>query len=517
MSLGRTLHAPDDDGAIVAEPPLREIGALLEENRRRLQRAGLFFHGRDWTWLQQQARKQVIEAAKKYLQQFGEPLPDAASESIIMAGHQPELFHPGVWVKNFAIYGQARTHGLTPINLIVDNDTLKSTSLRVPLRREAHFVSVPFDRWQGEAPWERRTVADPEVFAFFPKRVAELMRDWHYEPLLPSYWADVSRLNREHPLLGDCFAAARRAQEHRWGCYNLEVPVSAVCRTEAFAYFASQLIANLPRFHALYNQVVATYRRAHGIRSRSHPVPDLGADGDWLETPFWGARSTEVQRGRLFARCTSGSVELRVGTQSWPSLPADDLTGAWSHLEQEGYCVRSRALTNTLFARLFLADLFVHGIGGGKYDELTDEIMRRFYDLDPPHYLVLSGTRLLPLPLTWVSNADCQRLTRAVRDVYWNPQRHLPDESSWQVLRAEKQAWIEVIPTDTRERHERFEKLRELTVKLREPLVRRESELQAELATCKRQLEVNAALRRRDYSFVLYPEALLREFCTQFI
>ena len=66
--------------------------------------------------------------------------------------------------------------------------------------------------------------------------------------------------------------------------------------------------------------------------------------------------------------------------------------------ERQGQKVRSRALTNTLFARLFLADLFVHGIGGGKYDELTDDIIRRFYGCEPPAFLVLSATRLLPLP-----------------------------------------------------------------------------------------------------------------------
>src|SRR5262249_2863990 len=47
--------------------------------------------------------------------------------------------------------------------------------------------------------------------------------------------------------------------------------------------------------------------------------------------------------------------------------------------------------------RLFLADLFVHGIGGGKYDEITDELVRRFYGGEPPDFLVLSATLWLPV------------------------------------------------------------------------------------------------------------------------
>ena len=58
--------------------------------------------------------------------------------------------------------------------------------------------------------------------------------------------------------------------------------------------------------------------------------------------------------------------------------------------------IRSRALTTTLYARLFLADLFIHGIGGGKYDQLTNEIAQKFYGAELPDYLVLSATLLLP-------------------------------------------------------------------------------------------------------------------------
>jgi len=67
-------------------------------------------------------------------------------------------------------------------------------------------------------------------------------------------------------------------------------------------------------------------------------------------------------------------------------------------LEAVGLKVRSRALTTTLFARVCLGDLFMHGLGGGKYDELTDDLIRRFFGLEPPGYLVLTGTLRLPLP-----------------------------------------------------------------------------------------------------------------------
>ena len=46
---------------------------------------------------------------------------------------------------------------------------------------------------------------------------------------------------------------------------------------------------------------------------------------------------------------------------------------------------------------LVLGDLFIHGIGGGNYDRVTDTIVERFFGRAPPHFLVLSATLHLPI------------------------------------------------------------------------------------------------------------------------
>ncbi len=516
-------RAPAQDGAVVSRPPLSEAGALLERNRARL-RAGPDLLGRPWPDLRRLARAEAVAAATEYMSRRGEPVPPAAAESLLLAGHQPELFHPGVWVKNFALQGVARRHGVTPLNLVVDNDTVKATALRVPGRAAVeaprpHAVKVPFDRWGGEAPYEERAVADPALFASFAERATGLLAGWGYEPLLPAFWAEVLRQREKGPLLGECFAGARRVLERAWGCHNLEVPLSAVCRTEAFAWFGCHLLAELPRFHALHNERVRAYRVAHGLRSRNHPVPDLAAEGDWLEAPLWGWRPGAARRGRVFARLRPDRIELRVGNDPWPALPLGDTVTAWRDLEGQGLKVRSRALTTTLFARLLLGDLFIHGIGGGKYDELTDELIRGFYGVEAPAFVVLSATRLLPLPAPRASPEECRRLAHDLRDVHYNPQRHLGVEADGRLrdLAGEKEALARRRPADKGRRREWFTALRELTARLREPLRGREQRLRAELAECERRLEATAVLRRRDYAFPLYPEAALRPFCTQFL
>jgi hypothetical protein len=84
-------------------------------------------------------------------------------------------------------------------------------------------------------------------------------------------------------------------------------------------------------------------------------------------------------------------------------------------------------------------------------------------------------------------------------------------------LAFQKQAWIDQQPQERRDRRERFNVLRELTDHLRTFTQERESELHEQLTGSEQEVRANALLQRRDYAFCLYPEALLRKFCTRFL
>jgi hypothetical protein len=300
------------------------------------------------------------------------------------------------------------------------------------------------------------------------------------------------------------------------------VPLSVLCDSEPFAWFACDLLARLPQLHAVYNRCVAEYRARNRIRSRNHPVPNLTTEGDFLEAPLWGWRSGQKRRSRLFVRQRGDRLELRAGGDNWPDLPkpeegrTEGLLSAWRELQAGGYRIRTRALSTTLFSRLLLADLFMHGIGGGKYDEVTDAIAQRFYGQELPGYLVLSATKLLPLPLYPATVEARRRLLRESRDLLWNPERFLDGvaDEALQTLKNEKRAWQVQAPRTSEERRERFRQLRAVNEWLREPLHATEQQLRQQLETSERQLAANAVLRRRDYAFCLYPEETLRAFCT---
>lgn len=518
------VQVPVANGAVVADPPLEQGGEVLDRNHQQLERLPHALLGIPWREVRQLAREEVLAAAHAYMRAAGENPPAYPSARVVVTGHQPELYHPGVWIKNFAVRGLARRAGAVPLHLIVDYDAIKSLSLRWPEfhleRQQAHIASTPFDNGRLGVPWEEYTVHNESLFADLPSRLGLF---WPFEPVLQEFWSLVVHQRKRTAQLGERFAGARRELERQWDGASLEVPVSHLCRTRAFALLVGSIVADLPRWHGLYNQIVQEYRRRHRLRSSQHPVPDLQRQDDWFELPFWGWRRGESGRGRLFARPCEGGIALRVGQDRWPTLPwhagaVERFLDSWQGLEREGWKVRPRALTNTLFARLFFGDLFVHGLGGGKYDELTDELIRRVHGIEPPRFMVLTGTLRLPLPAFPAAHAERKRLASLLRDLQFNPQRHLPAKTGDSAIRAvveEKQRVMGEQPTERHHRRQRWRLLRELTARL-QPAVRLEQERVRELLAVQGQLDhVNAILQRRDYAFCLYPEASLRAFLEQ--
>ena len=65
-------------------------------------------------------------------------------------------------------------------------------------------------------------------------------------------------------------------------------------------------------------------------------------------------------------------------------------------LGQRGLRLSPRALTLTTFLRLLVADQFVHGIGGGRYDQVTDLLIARHFGMTPPRFAVTTATMFFP-------------------------------------------------------------------------------------------------------------------------
>lgn len=531
------LRVPRSDDIVFARPELSRMISDAEENRSMFEACSRERSGKIISSLRTWARKAVLEEAVRYTSDLSGDaveLPEDLDERLLfITGHQPALFHPGVWVKNLLVGKVAQqTSGLS-LNLIVDNDLVSSTSIRVPqgTRSAPELAEIPFDESIEKKPWEETTIQNPETFRSFENRVETALQQWPDlgSPLLKQIWSAAVSHMEVSDRLADCLTAARHAQEKRWGVENLELPISRLCQTGPFLWFACYLFQNAVLFRKIHNEVLGEYRKVNRVRSKTHPVPELSESDGWVETPFWVWRAGETRRHQLLVKRDEQQVLLSDGTSEIARLPLQeqcDLSAAIEVLKQlpaQGIRLRTRALTTTLFARLFLGDLFVHGIGGAKYDEMTDRIFTRFFHLTPPRYLTLSATRFLPFCQPYdVQQCDETCLRHILRDLDFNSDRHLTPqqleeaapllERKQALIRAQQATADQTQSPAVRKRtnRQRFRELREVDSELAQLTVRLRQQVQEDLAIVQEQRQANQVIQSRELSFVLYPEETLK-------
>lgn len=535
----RDFRAPRGDGEALIDPPPAQIDGVIDENLRCAARWSGTVAGLSWSELRSIARAEVFEAAALAVAPYRDldsclpqgnddrALPSSESTGLppqwIVAGHQSELFHPGVWFKNFVLSSLAAHRRAIALNLVIDHDLCSHTSIQA-LGGEAQQwqrVAVPIDRplpssipLAGAIPYEQQPISDRCFFDSFAARLLEVVGSWNRHPLVLELWPMVSAAAARHGMFGRSLAEGRHQIEESFGLRTLEVPFSRIARSRGFLTLLAAILAELPRFQRCYNDSLEEYKAAHGIRSAAHPVPPLGEAGQWLEAPYWIYGDDDPRRRSMWVRRVGRGVEI--SDRHRRSLRIDgplDTTAAIAALEQQTgaeFKIRPRALVTTMYARLVLADLFLHGIGGAKYDQLGDLISQRFFQLQPPHYGVLSATLLLPTAVPLDSMPSPHAIHDSLRSIRFAPERFaslglIPAE--WI---AEKEALIRRPPAPEQrpQWHQQIQRINErMQTSLREYQASLE-ELLPRAILAQRRLQ---SWRSREMSLVLFSRSQLEQ------
>jgi hypothetical protein len=269
------------------------------------------------------------------------------------------------------------------LNLVIDADACRATSIRVPAGsiELPAFGLVEFDAPAPTVPWEERPIVDRNIWRTFPDRVRDATSSWLHERMLDAWWPRTMARGEATGRIGLAIAQGRHLAELEWGQQSLELPQSRMCQTRAFRQFAGGILADLPRFVHAYNGALNEYRRQHRIRNHAHPVSNLATSGSWLQAPFWVWSAADPKRRAVYVRRVASQLVITDRREFERQLPvprddgADAMVAAFEQCEADGIKLRSRALVTTMFTRIALADLFIHGIGGAKYDEATDSII----------------------------------------------------------------------------------------------------------------------------------------------
>ena len=185
----------------------------------------------------------------------------------------------------------------------------------------------------------------------------------------------------------------------------------------------------------------------------------------------------------------------------------------------------------------------MHGIGGAKYDRVTDRLIETFFGLAPPSIMVLSATLHLPVcgaavpaacagktsaPQGYNSSHSAPRTERAenLRDIrrelrglshhpetYLHANQLLDGEATHGAgaLVNEKQRWI-VTPVTPENAYTRWNSLRRINNELQPWVAQQRQQLLELQSQMQRELRHEKVLSSREYGFCLYPESYLKDF-----
>lgn len=517
---------PDKPDGLVSIPSVESAGELVRENEKRHRRWDFLVAGLPGEAFAATARASSLEAARYFCRQKGIVFRERPGP-LVVTGHQPFLFHPGVWVKNFLADLLAETVGGTGLNLVVDTDAAGDMTLDVPVWDGSQLAVVrrPIVPGAGmETPFES---IDPPDAAHVEEACRATAADLETlpDPAASSAFAafcgalrDVLPASRS---LGELMTSARRRYEEPTSVSYLELPISAQSQTDAFLLFFLSIAEHIEQFRNVYNRCLDGYRDRYEVRSSANPFPDLATEADLVETPFWlmdaaGLRATLwlKRKGDLSLVCHANGCKVELHRGRFEENIA--------RLRDQGIQIRPKALVLTLFNRMFVADLFVHGIGGAKYDRVTDEIIRGFYGVEPPLYMAATATLWLPMGVSAGSGESVADLRQRLHALEHNPDRFSDDAAVSDGERArvaeladEKARLVEAIAKDGADKKAIGARIREVNAAisaLLEPLRR---QTQEEIAAVERSEASRGVAEHREFPFCYWPPGTVRELVTR--
>jgi len=463
------------------------------------------------------ARREALAAGAEFSARMGVEVdaPGDPSGLVVATGHQPELYHPGVWIKDFLLQRLADETGGSAIDIVVDTDAFETVSVNSPcFEPDVHRCTQYLAVGTPESCFACASVPTSAEIERFRVAVDAQLATLR-APVLRRHFATfadgLEEVRPDVESLSELLTFARRRFEAAAGSRYLELPATTMVASEAFATFAADLALNAGRFSAAYNHALADYRTVNKTRSVAQPFPDLASLDGRIELPLWlisrGRRSTVW----VEPAADGGALLVSDDQARIADLPADP-GSAVAALLASGARLAPKALALTLFVRAFVCDLFIHGVGGGGYDNVTDGVFLGYYGVEPPAFAVASMTMYLPLGAHVVTDDEVSAATAKLNRLEHNPDAMLSDidfdspeeESRALALAAEKSSLVAAIAQPDANKKEIGARIREVNAALSELLEPLRASLTAELENLESQHVASEILTDRTYPYCFW-------------
>lgn len=510
---------PAGHGEVITTPACEAWPGILRANAQVAASWSFEVAGRSIRAVRAQARREALAQSEAFSRRLAIEVdcPRREDDPIVMTGHQPELYHPGVWVKDFLLDRFSKDAAATAIDLVVDSDAFDAVSITAPrMRPRVERCEVKLASGGPDACFASTPVPSTvEIGSFCEKGAAalETLRTSAIRKHFEAFCGLLKGAAEDARNVAEFVTFARRRYESCVGTTYLELPVTSLARSGAFAAFVVDVAQDAGRFVAAYNDELDEYRAITNTRSPAQPFPNLERGGERFELPFWHLGGERRETVWAEARADGGCTLVAGGTAllTLPPEPED----AVEALAAARLALAPKAVALTLFARVFVADLFIHGIGGARYDRVTDGVIRRYFGIEPPQFVVASMTMYLPLGAHIVSDEELAAATERVNRFDHNPDSLL-DQVDFESrtervaavdLAAEKESLVTAIARPDADRKVLGSRIRDINEKLRSLLGPYGTELRADLERLKAERAVAEVLTDRTYPFCFWSPA----------
>jgi len=312
---------------------------------------------------------------------------------LLLVAHQAELYHAGVWAKLALLHAAAPRIGADALLILVDSDAPKHLQLRWPLWSQP----ITDDPNLGNAAWSALLAGPtPGHIHDLASSLAAAAETWPFVPAALDFLQQLARQSTDQPNLPATIAHAMHWLDGSLALRHQSLLASPIWSSPPYLLLAHHLLARAVAFAEIYNDALRAHRATHRIRTPARPMPDLHILTNACEAPFWLDDLSAQTRTRPYVQHSGDAWRLSIGGDIFV---LDEKAEGWSAAEQlqqflhrHHLRLSPRALTLTLVLRLLVADQFVHGIGGGRYDQVTDAVIARFIGISPPAFAVTTAT-----------------------------------------------------------------------------------------------------------------------------
>jgi hypothetical protein len=186
-----------------------------------------------------------------------------------------------------------------------------------------------------------------------------------------------------------------------------------------------------------------------------------------------------------------------------------DVDMLYSLMDKNNSFIVPKALTLTSFIRLKLADFFIHGKGGSKYEIVGNNIIKDFFKIPPPDFATCSISLGLDIKNKPYDKKAHEEINEKIKLFGSNPEKIMEGalNTATDELATKKRSFLDQInslETTAEEKKQLASEIKKINLLIKNDLIKEYEALKNSSEEMKIIYEENQNINHRDYPFFLF-------------